>query len=174
MDKNNYIPWELAVRLALLGFNDECFAAWNRSQKGLRDLLRGTNYGNYTNFASLYRHSTWIEYHIQERNKLNNLHEAYGDNLDKMCVGWNIAAPTHQQVKEWFRLKYDIDFFERPHIGRTKEYLCDPLGPNIHVKLKACATPREALEQAFWVLVETVKPIPIPELPKKKKEDEDN
>lgn len=172
MDKNNYIPWELAVRLALLGFNEPCVAMWNRSQKALRDLLRGKNYGDYTTFTPL--SSRWSDRYIYDRNKLNNLYEAYGDNLDKMCVGWNIAAPTHQQVKEWFRLKYDIDFFERPHIGRTKEYVCDPLGPNIHVKLKACATPREALEQAFWVLVETVKPIPIPELPKKKKEDEDD
>lgn len=172
MDKNNYIPWELAVRLALLGFNEPCVAEWNRSQKGLRDLLKGRNYVGYTTFIPSDR-ERWLDRHIAERNIFNKAHENQG-NLDKACVGWNIAAPTHQQVKEWFRLKYDIDFFERPHIGRTKEYVCDPLGPNIHVKLKACATPREALEQAFWVLVETVKPIPIPELPKKKKEDEDD
>lgn len=173
MDKNNYIPWELAVRLALLGFNEPCVAMWNRSKKALRDLLRGKNYKSYTTFLPIHDHNRWLDNHIDDRKRLNRAYQTYGEQLDYVCTGWNIAAPTHQQVKEWFRLKYDIDFFERPHIGRTKEYVCDPLGPNIHMKLKACATPREALEQAFWVLVENVKPIPIPESPKKKK-DEDN
>ncbi len=165
MDKNNYLPWELAVRLALLGFNEPCVAQWNRSTGAKREILKGKNYQTYINFYGYYSDYN-LRHYIERRKQFQNRYDAFNSNLDRVCIGMNIAAPLHQQVKEWFRLNYDIDFFERPMVGRKKEYVCDPIGPNITTKLKACETPREALEQAFWYLVDKVKPLPIPELPK--------
>lgn len=55
-----------------------------------------------------------------------------------------------------------VDFIERPHMGKSKQYVCDPVGPGIgQCKLQACDTPTAALEQALWFLLDKVQPIPI-------------
>lgn len=62
-------------------------------------------------------------------------------------------APTFSQAFRFFREKHDLDIIYRPHIGKTKEYICEP----ISIKLEAKNTFEEAELECLKKLIEIVK-----------------
>lgn len=55
------------------------------------------------------------------------------------------SMPTHALAIEWLRVNFDIEFIQRVSYGKTKQYICDPVGH----KLKTQNTPQEATETAL-------------------------
>jgi hypothetical protein len=81
--EKEFVPYELALRMKQLGFNEYCFAG--------------------------YRHSKWIGsdgpnsryFHAQQfRNSM------FDEKQNEDC-----SSPLYQQVFRWFREKYNIDSF---------------------------------------------------------------
>lgn len=63
------------------------------------------------------------------------------------------SAPMLDQVFDFFLEEYDIDILERPHIGKTKKYICDPAG----MRLEAKNTKLEARLQCINEIIEIIK-----------------
>ena len=74
-----FIPYEQALELKELGFDEECIAYWTRGLDGYY-----IEYKHYTN-----KHWMFTANDHKDR--------------DKMCT-----APLYQQAFRWFREKYDI------------------------------------------------------------------
>jgi hypothetical protein len=155
MDAEYFVPWELAARAGLLGFNEGCVQEWGRVPK--KRMLKNV-WRIYRNFH------TWnlnpgdesYNYRVQRRKKY-----AESRSLDIAWKYGNVAAPTYEQLKEWFRVNYDIDFIERPEISSVKKYICEVIIPGKgHKVFPVAVTPREALLQAFWYIMERVEPLP--------------
>jgi len=64
-----------------------------------------------------------------------------------------VLAPTFSQAFKWFREIHDLDIISRPHIGKTKKYICDP----VNYRLEARNTPEEAELKCLIKLIEIVK-----------------
>jgi hypothetical protein len=78
-----FVPYELAVKLKALGFDEPCFG-WFRS------TLIPSNFTEYfleTEFGMNESPSDWVNSNF----------------LDKAC-----SAPLYQQAFRWFREKYDL------------------------------------------------------------------
>jgi hypothetical protein len=63
------------------------------------------------------------------------------------------SAPLYQQAFKFFREKYDLDVISKPHIGKTKKYICDP----VNIRLEAKNTYEEAELACLKKLIEIVK-----------------
>ncbi len=70
----------------------------------------------------------------------------YGEEI--LCV-----APLYQQAFRWFREKHDLDVISKPHIRKTKKYVCDP----VNIRLEAKNTYEEAETACLIKLIEIVK-----------------
>jgi hypothetical protein len=60
------------------------------------------------------------------------------------------TAPTFSQAFIWFREKYDLDVIFKPHIRKTKKYVCDP----VNIRLEAKNTYEEAELECLKKLIE--------------------
>jgi len=151
MKEAYFLPWELAARLALLGFNEPCVTYWGRAPKGR--TRRPRNGQDCTSY--------W-EWELKEgRKDLSFLIERAknGHNLTNIFQGRNVAAATHEVVMDWFIKVYNIDFIERPSIGvGVKKYICDPVGPGFsNTRLEARSDKYHARLACIEYLVDRVK-----------------
>jgi hypothetical protein len=168
IDKARFLPWELTARLALLGYNEPTFSVWGKPKNLKKD------WDCYVKVGNTWEHTTFQDrddyYRRTRKTALERFEQAKGldyNPLQYAFIERSIVTITPDEAKEWFRKTYDIDFFERPHIGREKKYVCDPLGGGLGtVKLEAQNTPREALEACLSYLCDTVKPLPLEEVKK--------
>jgi len=147
-----YLPWELAARLALLGFNYECRELWGRDakQRRFKPPSSGTQKTFYDWELGEDREASRFFERIMRTGLLNDLNRAW--------KGRNVAAPTYDIVMDWFREVYNIDFIERPSIAATKKYVCDPVGPGFsNVRLEAKGGFYEARLACITYLSERVK-----------------
>jgi hypothetical protein len=152
-----FTPFELAARLALLGFNEECLREWARDAR--KRIIKPQGCWMHTNFD---------DYELRGAGDDNNSH------VDGVLDKWerskdltftfmyrNVAAPMNIQVLDWFREKYEIDVMQvRKSTGSGVTYLCDPVGPGIgDIQLPECKTPNEAQLQCIKHLVGILKPL---------------
>ena len=63
-----------------------------------------------------------------------------------------ISAPTFSQCFRFFREKHDLDVISRPHIEKSKKYVCDP----VNFKLEAKNTYEKAELACLIKLIEIV------------------
>lgn len=153
-----YVPWEIAVLLALLGFNEACIRKF--SYYSHHKLLEQTKYTNvqysYNNFYYNGKyHERPSQSFIDERWK------RYTEEGLKACFKYTyIPAPTYEQVKEWLRVSYDIDFNEYPCGGMDKLYYCEPIVSGRCLNVEPGKTPKEAQLNAFNMILSTLKPLP--------------
>lgn len=130
MNDKYFLPFELAARLALLGFNEPCLAQWGRVVKP-RAIKPRTGHDCQT---------YWHWELKDDRHDLDSLIQfaKNGHNLNTIFRGRNVAAADYETVMDWFTKVYNIDFMERPSIAATKKYVCDPVGPGFaNVRLEA-------------------------------------
>ena len=127
-----FIPYEQALALKELGFDEPCLANYTVipedgidwftiPEQGITDK---TSFGSSKNYNSKY---------FEEEG--------------------TISAPLYQQAFRWFREKYNLDVISRPHIGKSKKYVCDP----INFRLEAKNTLEEAELECLKKLIEIVK-----------------
>lgn len=169
MKDKYFLPWELAAKLALLGFNEPCLALWGRASKGRK--MRPRTSHTETNFWEweLRSNSDSLVYMIQAAEK--------GLPLDVIFRGRNVAAANYELVMDWFREVYNIDFLERPSIAATKKYVCDPVGPGfVNIRLEARKTFLDARLECITYILSKVKakipPFNGIELPEEEEEPE--
>ena len=62
-------------------------------------------------------------------------------------------APLYSQAFRWFREKHDLDVISRPHIGKSKKYICDP----VNIRLEAKNTYEEAELECLKKLIQIIK-----------------
>lgn len=156
MDIKYYVPKEMACRLALWGFNEECDRRW----AVMKDRLLDDKSFSMVNW---FQEADRGEHYPPNGEYRRGALRAYSEGLSLSKVVYRATACTYDQVKEFFITKYNIDFIERPHIGREKQYICDVVGNGLgDVRLEACKTPREALLQAFTFLLNKLQPLPCP------------
>lgn len=167
MESKYYVPWDLAAKLGLLGFNELCPRVWSLA-KNKRSLLNQTQYGSY-NFNPRWFPSEDIPDRNNPRIELRKrcargTDESQFYTIEQLIFIWkgrHVAAATYDQAREFFRVNYDIDFIERPQIGRVKQYLCDISGPNIgFVKFEPSDTPFQAQLNALTYLADRLEPLP--------------
>jgi hypothetical protein len=121
--KNEFIPYEQALALKELGFNEPSFKAYD--SKGV--LQKCTS--DYWDISSL-----------------NIINEATTSNL-------KVLAPTFSQCFKFFREKHDLDVISKPHIRKTKKYVCDP----VNIRLEAKNTYEEAELECLKKLIQIIK-----------------
>jgi hypothetical protein len=158
--KDYFVSFELAARLALLGFNEECLREWSRDPR--KRIIKPQGCWMKVNFNS------W------ELRKDEKTHEGYAPLIDQVLEKWeesnnlaytwqyrNVAAPMSIQVLDWFREKYEIDVMQvRKSSGSGITYICDPVGPGIgEIQLPECETPHAAILQCIKHLVGILKPL---------------
>ena len=128
--KNEFIPYEQALALKELGFNEPCFATFYKKELSQYPNSREEETGfNITPF------------------KLVKNTEVVG------LIADTITAPLYQQAFRWFREKHDLDVISKPHIRKTKKYVCDP----VNIRLEAKNTYEEAETACLIKLIEIVK-----------------
>jgi len=132
-----HVPKELALKLASLGFNEKCYRIFYAHADLLKEPMRYLQ----TNFYSDDQRKKWDD-----------------DGQTMNCP----ISPTLDQIINWFREKYDIDFIMGPkRSGGEKLYECIPVGLGFsNVKLEPCKTLREAELQAFEYLCDKVERLP--------------
>ncbi len=121
--KEEFIPYEQALALKELGFNEPSFKAYD--SKGV--LQKCTS--DYWDISSL-----------------NIINEATTSNL-------KVLAPTFSQAFRWFREKHDLDVISKPHVRKTKKYVCDP----VNIRLEAKNTYEEAELECLKKLIQIIK-----------------
>jgi hypothetical protein len=97
--KNEFIPYEQALALKELGFNEECFAMFQKNKK--------IWYCDKNNWITNFEVDPDIEtlnLHIKEYPK--NVSLINGIYFLHSCA--NFTAPTYSQAFRWFREKYDL------------------------------------------------------------------
>lgn len=171
MEQKYYLPWRLTAKLAIMGYNEPSNRMWEKPRSLIKPWKERLRNGTGWDVHNFYYRSTEVDLINEQREVLTEM-LALGKEkgYDPMQFAYasnkcRLTAVTWTQAKEWFRTHYDVDFFERPHIGRTKEYVCDPLGRDFGtVRLQARATPLEALEQCIEFLCSKLEPLPIEEV----------
>lgn len=166
MEKQYYLPWGLTVKLALMGYNEPSNRLWKKPQalvKPWKDQLRLPS--KYTEYNFAYSHQDEA-YNNRRRIQFQTLYDkgkAAGYNPEQYaCNNYAIVAISWEQAKEWLRKTYDVDFYERPHIGKDKKYVCDPIGQGMsNTKLQARETPLMALEYCIEHMCSVLKPLPL-------------
>lgn len=152
MDDKYCLPWELAARLALIGFNEQCRRRWGRDAKH-RILLPINSFQERTI-------PEWNIKRFPDRDCLKELREIRDSHsLNSAWIGYNVAGPTYDEIREWFTEKYEIHFIQEPKMGSVVKYLCNPILKGKIISLPACNSYHEAQYQAFDHLVKIVKPI---------------
>jgi hypothetical protein len=131
--QKEFVNYEIALALKELGFNKECF---NRFYTKPQSKMFGVDEKG--------RH-----YPIKNiSKKLYTMGEDFVLNDSNV-----ILAPTFSQAFKFFREKYDLDVISKPHIGKTKKYICDP----VNIRLEAKNTYEEAELACLKKLIEIVK-----------------
>jgi hypothetical protein len=155
-----YLPFELAAKLALLGFNESCSREWMRDPNKRR--LKPRTCHSYHNFDDweLYKRNSGPEDHAPAVDRVLN-RQASGMNFKYIFLGRNVAAPMNQQALDWFREKYEIDVMQiRKSSASGFTYICDPVGPGIgEIRLEECKTPHAAVVQCIAHLISILKPL---------------
>jgi len=152
-----FTPFELAARLALIGFNEECLREWSRDPR--RRILKPQTGNRCHNFWYGDLRSNGDEGYSRVDDVLDKWKES--NNLTYTFQYRNVAAPINIQILDWFREKYEIDVMQvRKSTGFGVTYLCDPVGPGIgDIQLPECATPNAAIVQCIEHLVGILKPL---------------
>jgi hypothetical protein len=75
----------------------------------------------------------------------------YPSNAD-LLPEW-CTAPTFSQAFRFFREKHDLDVISKPHIRKTKKYVCDP----VNIRLEAKNTYEEAELECLKKLIQIIK-----------------
>jgi hypothetical protein len=153
--KEYFTPFELAARLALLGFNEPCLREWSRDPRKRVIKPQGC-----------WMKVTFDDYELRREDRDSRvdalLEKAkHSEHLAYIFQYRNVAAPMNIQVLDWFREKYEIDVMQvRKSTGSGVTYLCDPVGPGIgDIQLPECKTPNEAQVQCIEYLVGILKPL---------------
>jgi hypothetical protein len=87
--ENEFIPYEQALALKELGFDEPCFGHWNY------------NNGEY---------QSWCGKKDLEKERTNEYIISVEKDFPKMNKG-GCTAPLYQQAFRWFREKYNLDSF---------------------------------------------------------------
>jgi len=96
---DQFVPYTLSERVRNLGFNEPCFAMWQKNKKLWYCAKKEWLY----NFETEPDEEV-ILYHSQEYPQ--NIFKVNGDTMLKVSA--NFTAPTYDQVFKWFRDKgYD-------------------------------------------------------------------
>ena len=79
---------------------------------------------------------------FKELNKLGYKHytEHTVEELDDLPLESKERIMEQALVLRWFREKHDLDVISKPHIRKTKKYVCDP----VNIRLEAKNTYEEA------------------------------
>jgi len=153
--KEYFTPFELAARLALLGFNEPCLREWSRDPR--KRVIKPQGCWMKVNFED------WDLRREDRDNRVDAILDKwqYSENLAHTFQYRNVAAPMNIQVLDWFREKYEIDVMQvRKSTGSGVTYLCDPVGPGIgDIQLPECKTPNEAQVQCIKHLIGILKPL---------------
>ena len=100
--EKEFVPYDLALRLKVLGFEESCLAYYESQDKNL--VI------NYNNLPL-----------TEEQKKKPGLYTI--DNRNGVLPQWAVAAPTYQQAFRWFREKYNLVFnFISYNIVKPGEY----------------------------------------------------
>lgn len=116
--KNLFVPYEQALELKELGFNETCFASIDNFSKTPYIPSKGGTYFNSKDY-------------LKE----------------------TVACPLYQQAFRFFREKYGLYVISKPHIGKTKKYICDP----VNIRLEAKNTYEEAENACLLELINICK-----------------
>ena len=92
---------------------------------------------------------------FKELKKLGYKHyaECTIEELDNLPLNSAERISEQALVLIFFREKYDLDVISKPHIGKTKKYICDP----VNIRLEAKNTYEEAELACLNKLIEIVK-----------------
>lgn len=93
--EGNFVPFELAVKLKELGFNERCLAYYSGSDGQDKTL--------YTYHISFSINSTTTQYHSNISDK-----------------NYTFSAPIWQQAFDWFREKYSLVGEPIPYYGDSE------------------------------------------------------
>ena len=92
---------------------------------------------------------------FKELKKLGYIH--YSDTtieaLDDLPLNSAERISEQALVLRFFREKYDLDVISKPHIGKTKKYICDP----VNIRLEAKNTYEEAEQACLLELINICK-----------------
>jgi hypothetical protein len=97
--EKEFVPYELALRMKQLGFNEPCFGMYQKNKK----LWYCSKNNWITNFEANPDPKT-LDLHIKEYPK--NVSLINGTYFLHSCS--NFTAPTFSQAFRWFREKYDL------------------------------------------------------------------
>ena len=92
---------------------------------------------------------------FKELKKLGYKHyaECTIEELDNLPLNNAERISEQALVLRFFREKYNLDVIFKPHIGKTKKYICDP----VNIRLEAKNTYEEAELACLNKLIEIVK-----------------
>lgn len=111
--EKQFVPYELAVKLKELGFDEECFAFYLENRNGNISL----EFGEGTQYR------THRPYENVRYDKITNSHSKTFENRLYNC---RCTSPIWQQAFDWFREKYGLFHFEdhrcNSHDGNSKIY----------------------------------------------------
>ena len=85
--EKEFVPYELALKLKALGFDEPCFGYYETQDKNL-----------IINFNNLPL--------TEEQKKRPGLYTIYNSN--SVLPQWAVTAPTYSQAFRWFREKHDL------------------------------------------------------------------
>jgi len=154
-----YVPWEIAALLKLLGFDEYCMRQF--SYYSHHKLLEQTKYLYKQNEHHTYYNG---KYHSKPSQAVvDEIWKRYTDGglegAFKHAYTY-VPCPTYEQVKEWLRVNYDVDFNEYPRGGMGKLYYCEPIVSGRCLNVEPGKTPKEAQLNAFNLILPTLKPLP--------------
>jgi hypothetical protein len=100
--EKEFVPYELALRMKELGFDEPCFAMWTQG------------------WSEFEWSSSMLPRIFSSRFRLNDTQscEAYFNNID---AAFGIAAPTWQSAFNWFLEKHSL-YFRPDYLDELKEY----------------------------------------------------
>lgn len=130
--KDIFVPYEIAVQLKEIGFDEPCMAYYDLTIMKRRLLIGLKEIVTHANFI---RSSLW------------NIHNINGIDAKEVC-----SAPTWEQVKKWFR--------EKGYESNVRAYFgCyyGTIGESEDIQLEQEKTYEEAQEKLILKLIEVYK-----------------
>ena len=154
----NFIPYDLALKLKELGFDEPCFGYYTPMKEW---MMKGTRLNPKRHFHGCnWANSDNSMYFMYKQNSFGD-RDSVVKNSEFTKAIHNVAAPLWQQVIDWFRIKYNwlivVDVANsNEYYAAIREY--DKIGAIISkIPYKIYSIYEEAREQAILKAIELIK-----------------
>lgn len=105
---NLFVPYEIALALKEMGFDEPCIGSYEDNKLSPPSVLH-VSYSNQPINTSM-----WKEEYVETYKKRTKMFEGEEPKNSKMPQ-WKVAAPLYDQVIDWFIEKHGISMYVSPN-----------------------------------------------------------